>query len=76
MKAHQLEELLIKALVRRAGSTQRRWRIVLGPIRVYDPETHPHCNWHVSPSGNSAENDVVETLLDEIRGSHPRIEAG
>ncbi|MBR0552640.1 hypothetical protein [Stakelama marina] len=73
MTVGDLEDLLLAALVKRAGGTKRRWRIVLGPVKVYDPATHPHCNWQASPSGTSRENDVVERLMDEVRTRYPRV---
>ncbi|WNO54453.1 hypothetical protein [Stakelama saccharophila] len=73
MTVGELEDLLLASLLRRAGGTKRRWRLVLGPITVYDPATHPHCNWHVNPTGTAAENDTIERLLDDVRARHPRI---
>jgi hypothetical protein len=71
MTAGDLHELLLTTLVRRAGGTKRRWRVALGPVRVYDPATHPHCNWGVSPSGTGPENAVIERILDDLRAEHP-----
>ena len=67
MTASELQDLLISSLIKRVGGTRRRWRIVIGPVKVYDRATHPHCNWSVSPSGDSPEISAVEDLLDEFR---------
>jgi hypothetical protein len=75
MTAHELQEVLIKRRVRGAGGTARRWRAVVGGIRVYDSATHPHCNWSISPSGNAQETAAVEALLDVVRLEHPIVAA-
>ena len=76
MKASALQNLIISQLVRRRGGTTRRWRTVVGAIRIYDPATHPHCNWAVSPSGEIRDVAQVEALLDQLRLDHPLVEAG
>ncbi|RYG88361.1 MAG: hypothetical protein EON59_04650 [Alphaproteobacteria bacterium] len=76
MTASQLQDLLIVRLVRHAGGTQRRWRSVIGPVKVHDPETHAHCNWSLAPSGGTREIAQVERMLDMIRLEHPIVSAG
>ncbi|ATE65633.1 hypothetical protein [Rhizorhabdus dicambivorans] len=71
MNAHQLIDLLLSRLVRAHGGERRRWRLVIGPVRIHSVETHPHCNWSVAPSGSARETGLVERLLDEVRVSHP-----
>jgi hypothetical protein len=63
MTASDLQSLLI--------TTLRRWRLVLGEVKVYALATHPHCNWSVTPSGAFADIDAVETLVDQVRAQHP-----
>lgn len=75
MTTDDLTDLLIKALIRKHGRSQRMWRAALGTIRVHDARTHPHCNWSVTPSGSPAEIEMVEALLDEVRLSHPIVAA-
>lgn len=76
MTVSELQDLLVTTLARRAGGTHRRWRIVLGPIRLHDSATHAHCNWSVSPSGNESEVERAEHLLDTVRVSHPIVTPG
>jgi len=71
MTASDLQSLILATLVREQGSDRRRWRLVLGEVRVYSLATHPHCNWSVTPSGAFADIDAVETLVDQIRAQHP-----
>jgi hypothetical protein len=71
MTASQILDALIAALVRRAGGSKRNWRLAIGPVRIYDPATHPHCNWSVSPSGTLSEIAHIETILDDLRLSYP-----
>ena len=71
MTASDLQSLILTTLVREQGSDRRRWRLVLGEVRVYSLATHPHCNWSVTPSGAFADIDAVETLVDRVRGEHP-----
>ncbi len=71
MTASDLQSLLLTTLVRDHGGDRRRWRLVLGDVRVHALATHPHCNWSVTPSGAFADIDAVETLVDRVRGEHP-----
>ena len=71
MTASELQDLLITTLVRKSGGSRRQWRIAIGPVRVLDAATHPHCNWSVTPSGSHSEIAAVERLLDDVRLSHP-----
>lgn len=50
--------------------------MALGPIRVYDSNTHPHCNWSAAPSGSFDENEAIERLLDDARLTHPMVKTG
>lgn len=74
MTAADLQDLIVSTLAREVG-TGRRWRLVVGPVKVYSLLTHPHCNWSVSPSGNPADVARVERLLDRLRIAHPVISA-
>ena len=76
MRASELQERIVRALVRSSGGSSRRWRIVIGPIRLHDTRTHPHCNWSVAPSGAVREVAEVERLLDTIRLEYPIVGAG
>jgi hypothetical protein len=76
MTSSELQHLLVNALVRKAGGTQRRWRMALGPVRLHDRATHPHCNWSVAPSGSHQEIAEIERLLDDIRLRFPVVAAG
>ena len=71
MTASELQDRLVAALVRKAGGTQRQWRLAIGPVRLHDRATHSHCNWSVSPSGRPQVIAEIEDLLDEVRLSHP-----
>ena len=71
MTASDIQSLLITTLLRDHGGDRRRWRLVLGEVKVYALSTHPHCNWSVTPSGAFADIDAVETLVDQIRAQHP-----
>ena len=74
MTSADLRDLFLATLVKEAGGNRRRWRIVLGDVRVYSRDTHAHCNWSVSPSGNYAEIAEIERVADELRGRHPLID--
>lgn len=67
MKASDLQDRIVAQLVRDHGGTKRHWKLVVGRIRLYDPATHPHCNWALDPSGTPRENAVVERLMDDLR---------
>lgn len=71
MTAADLIDRIVAQLVRRHGGTVRRWKTVLGKVRVYDAETHPHCNWSLAPSGAAGDVAAVERLLDELRITYP-----
>ena len=71
MTASDLQSLIITTLVRDHGGDRRRWRLVLGEVRTYSLDTHPHCNWSVTPAGDFADIDAVETLVDAMRAQHP-----
>lgn len=76
MTSGALQDLFLSTLVRKAGGNRRRWRLVLGDMRVYSVATHPHCNWAVTPTGTYAENDTVERIADELRVTHPIVREG
>ena len=63
-------------LVGTSGGTQRRWRIVVGPVRPYDLVTRPRCSWPVNPAGTVSEVAEVERLLDQVRPDHVMVTAG
>lgn len=73
MTGDDILDLMVAQLARRAGGSARRWLLAIGPIRVYDATTHPHCNWSVSPSGNSRDIAAIEHLLDDLRLTHPLV---
>ncbi|WP_213981300.1 hypothetical protein [Sphingomonas sp. dw_22] len=71
MTSVALIERFLARLLREQGGTRRRWRNVIGPVRVYSPETHAHCNWSITPSGNPAEVAAVEAVSDALRLENP-----
>jgi len=73
MTSRDLIDLFVKTLMRDIGGNRRRWQTVLGKVRIYSPETHPHCNWQITPIGGAGENAAVERLADRVRGEHPII---
>ena len=73
MTGDDVLHLIVATLARKVGGSTRRWRLAVGPIRVHDPATHPHCNWSVSPSGDARDIAAIEHLLDELRLSHPLV---
>lgn len=76
MTVSELQDHITGTLARRHGGTRRRWRMALGPIRLHDIATHPHCNWSAAPSGSFDENEAIERLLDDSRLRHPVVEKG
>ncbi len=76
MTSGALQDLFLSTLVRKAGGNRRRWRLVLGDMKVYAVATHPHCNWSVTPIGSAAENDIVERIADDLRVTHPIVSHG
>lgn len=75
MTAEKLTDLLVAALVRDHGKSKHHWRKVIGPIRLYSPATHPHCNWTATPTGGFQDIALIETLLDDLRMAHPLLTA-
>ena len=73
MTAADIQDLFVTTLARESGTSRRRWRIVVGDVRVYSRATHPHCNWAVHPAGSVAEVAVVERIADDLRARHPII---
>lgn len=71
MTTNDILDLMVAALVRKSGGSNRHWRLAIGPVAVYSPATHPHCNWSVSPSGSARDTAAIEQLLDSVRLSHP-----
>jgi hypothetical protein len=76
MTASELQDLIVRTLVRSSGGSPRRWRTAVGPIRLYDLATHAHCNWSVAPSGGTREVAEIEHLLDTLRLEHPIVAEG
>ena len=73
MTSADLADLFVATLLRRVGGTRRRWRMVIGKVKLYGLDTHLHCNWAIAPSGTIAENAAVERLADDLRVSHPTV---
>ena len=71
MTRAELIDLFLATLLRQHGGTRRRWRNVLGEVRLYSAATHPHCNWSITPSGEAGEIAAVERIADRLRGEHP-----
>lgn len=71
MTKADLIDLFLAALLRQHGGTRRRWRTVLGDVKLYSAATHPHCNWSLAPSGEAGEIAAVERIADRLRGEHP-----
>ena len=71
MTAEDLIDRFLARLLREQGGTRGRWRRVLGPVRVYSPATHAHCNWSITPAGSAAEIAAVEAVSDALRNTHP-----
>lgn len=71
MTADDLIDRFLARLLREQGGTRRRWRTVVGPVRVYSPATHSHCNWSIAPSGSTADIAAVEAVSDALRSEHP-----
>lgn len=75
MTANDLIDLLVAQLLRDHGKTKHHWRKAVGPIRLYDRATHPHCNWSATPTGSPRDVALIEALLDDIRMAHPLLSA-
>jgi hypothetical protein len=71
MTSGELHDLFLSTLVREAGGTRRHWRLVVGDVKLYPVETHPHCNWTVTPNGTAAATGEVERIADMLRARHP-----
>lgn len=75
MTADALIDRFLARLLRERGGTRRRWRNVIGPVRVYDAATHAHCNWSIAPTGSVSDIAAVEAVSDTLRLEHPIIAA-
>ncbi|WP_380874645.1 hypothetical protein ACFB49_00310 [Sphingomonas sp. DBB INV C78] len=71
MTAGEIQDLFIATLTRELGGGRRRWRLSVGNVRVYSIDTHPHCNWAVTPSGSAGEIERVERVADVLRQRYP-----
>jgi hypothetical protein len=76
MTASDLRDLFVITLTRRFGGNRRRWRLVIGDVKLYSRDTHPHCNWAVNPSGGAREVEAVEQVADDLRDQHPIVTPG
>ena len=76
MIASDLEDLIVRQLVKQTGASRRKWQLAVGSLRVYDPFTHPHCNWSLVPTGSSRDIELIEDLLDRLRLEHPIVTSG
>jgi len=71
MTADKLIDLLVARLLRDHGKSKHHWRKAIGPLRLYGRDTHPHCNWNATPTGNFQDIALIESLLDDLRMTHP-----
>ena len=75
MTSDKITDLLVARLVRDHGRSKHHWRKVIGRVRLYSRDTHPHCNWSITPTGSAQEISVIETLMDDLRMRHPLLTA-
>jgi hypothetical protein len=75
MTAADITDQFLAILLREVGGTRRRWRNVIGPVKLYSASTHPHCNWSITPGGEADENAAVERVADRLREKHPILQA-
>lgn len=75
MTADKLTDLLVARLLRDHGKSKHHWRKAIGPLRLYSPATHPHCNWNATPTGSVQDITLIESLLDDLRMAHPLLTA-
>ncbi|MBC9033185.1 hypothetical protein IAG41_12370 [Sphingomonas sp. JC676] len=71
MTGDDLIDRFLARLLREQGGTRRRWRNVLGAVRVYSAATHAHCNWSITPTGSAADVAAVEAVSDALRSEYP-----
>lgn len=71
MTSDALIDRFLSQLLRDIGGTRHRWRTVLGPVKTYSVETHPHCNWLITPTGGAGEIAAVERIADRLRLDYP-----
>ena len=71
MTSADLADKFVKMLLRDIGGSQRRWRAVMGKVKVYSTDTHAHCNWAIDPTGDAGENAAIERIADRLRGEYP-----
>ncbi|MCI4591985.1 hypothetical protein MOK15_18015 [Sphingobium sp. BYY-5] len=75
MTCDMMTDLIVARLLRDHGKSKHHWRKVIGPIRLYSRETHPHCNWTATPTGSLRDIALIESLLDDLRFLHPLLGA-
>ena len=73
MTAGEIQDMIVRRLVKTRGGTGQEWRRCIGQLRVYAMDTHPHCNWDVFPSGTVSEKTAVNAEVDYVRSTHPHI---
>lgn len=71
MTADELIDLLVAQLVREYGGAKHLWRRRVGAVKLYDQATHAHCNWALSPTGTARQVEAIESLVDDLRLTHP-----
>ena len=71
MDAAELTNLILDRLVRLHGGSRGSWRRVVGGLRVYPTQTHPHCNWDAVPSGTVSQIQSANAVVDHVRELHP-----
>ncbi|MDO7836736.1 hypothetical protein Q4610_16940 [Sphingobium sp. HBC34] len=75
MTREMMNDLMVARLLRDHGRSKHHWRKVIGPIRLYARDTHPHCNWTLTPTGDMRDVALIENLLDDLRMAHPLLTA-
>ncbi|WP_420143346.1 hypothetical protein [Sphingobium sp.] len=75
MTTDRIIDMLVARLLRDHGKSKHHWRKAIGPLRLYSPATHPHCNWSATPTGSVHDVSLIENLLDDLRMAHPLLTA-
>jgi hypothetical protein len=76
LTATALRALLVSLLAGATGSSEDKWRKVIGEVVLHPLTGRIDTNWTVAVKGSAADRGAAEKAIALVRGEHPYVRVG